>query len=130
MYFGNCRLPRKWLDECLKSLVSEHHSTANMLSGPKYCWHLQDGTLIKFFCHSEGNGVAKTLSSWNIKSYDCLLIHWVQMTSILFVIVRSYGNQFKCNYLWNKKLVLNFLLYLPNLHQILDILKYKTTLIA
>ena len=45
------------------------------------------------------------------------------MKSILFVIVRTYGKQFKCNYLKNKKLFLDFLLHLKNLYQILNILK-------
>ena len=39
-------------------------------------------------------------------------------------------NQFKCSYVENKKVLLNFLLYFWNLHQILNILKQKMTLIV
>ena len=66
---------------------------------------------------------------------------------MLFVIAIIFCNQFKCNYLWNKKtflnfccisetyikfrtLFLNFLLHFWNLHQTLNILKNKMTFIA
>ena len=52
------------------------------------------------------------------------------MTSILFVIKEFQRNHFKCNYLWHKKLFLDFLLHFGNLHQALNILKKKTTLTA
>ena len=52
------------------------------------------------------------------------------MTSILLGIVRICSSQFKCNYLKNGKLFLNFLLYFWNLHQILKILKGKMIAIA
>ena len=42
------------------------------------------------------------------------------MTSIVFVVARMYFNQFKCNYLRNEKLFLNFLLNFRNLHQVLN----------
>ena len=60
-----------------------------------------DGTFIKFLYNSERNGVRKHLSWWYEKSYDCLLTHSLPMISILLVIVRIYGNKFKCNYLRN-----------------------------
>ena len=47
------------------------------------------------------------------------------MTSIFFIIVRIYVNQFKCNYLRKKKSFLNPLLHFWNLHQILNIFKKK-----
>ena len=34
MYFRNYRLQKLWLDKCLKSPVSEQHSTVNILNGP------------------------------------------------------------------------------------------------
>ena len=51
-----------------------------------------------------GNRVRKCLSQFYLKSHDCLLTHWLQMTSILFVIVRIHGNQFKSSYLRKKTL--------------------------
>ena len=53
-----------------------------------------------------------------------------QMTSILFKVLRICNSQFKCNYLKNQKLFLNFLFYLWNLHQILNILKKNMMVIA
>ena len=35
MYIRSYRLQKTWLDKCLKSPVSEHPSTVNMLKGPK-----------------------------------------------------------------------------------------------
>ena len=52
------------------------------------------------------------------------------MTSTIFVIVRTYGNQFKCNYLRNKKNFHDFLLHFWNVLQISNILKERVTLIA
>ena len=37
MNFGICRLPKRWLDKCLKSHVSEDASTSDMVNGPKDC---------------------------------------------------------------------------------------------
>ena len=45
------------------------------------------------------------------------------MTSIHFLTVTNYGNQFKCNYLITKKLFVNFFPHFSNLDQILNILK-------
>ena len=36
MLFRNYRLSNTWLDHSLKSAVSEHPSTVNMLKDPKY----------------------------------------------------------------------------------------------
>ena len=52
------------------------------------------------------------------------------MTSTIFVIVRTYGNQFKCNYLRNKKIFHDFLHHFWNVLQVLNILKERMTLIA
>ena len=85
------------MNECLKSLISEHLSTVNMLKGAKHCWNLYTSTFIIFLHHSEGNW--KCLFSWYLKSHECLLIHWLPMTFVLLVVVRIYHNNFKCNYL-------------------------------
>ena len=39
MYLQNYRLSKIWLDNSVKSAVSEHPSTVNMVKGPK---HLRD----------------------------------------------------------------------------------------
>ena len=52
------------------------------------------------------------------------------MRSSLFNIARISNSQFKCNYLKNEKLFLNFLVHFWNLHQILNILKKKVMVIA
>ena len=52
------------------------------------------------------------------------------MTDILFLIETNYGNIFRCNYLRNKKLFLNFFFAFWNLDSILNMLKKKMTLRA
>ena len=42
MYFGNYGFPKTWLDQCLKSPVSEYPSKSNMANAPKHCSHLKD----------------------------------------------------------------------------------------
>ena len=51
------------------------------------------------------------------------------MTSILFLIGRTSGNQFNYNYVKKIKPFLNFLLNILNLHENLNILKIKMTVI-
>ena len=45
MYFRNYGLPKTWLDQCLKSLVSEVPSKSNMVNAPKHCSNLKDASL-------------------------------------------------------------------------------------
>ena len=45
-------------------------------------------------------------------------------------ILKGLNNQFKYIYLRSRKSFLNFLLYVWNLHQLLNILKKKMTIIA
>ena len=45
------------------------------------------------------------------------------MGNILLKVVKICKSQFKCNYLKNDKLFLNYLIHCLNLHQILSILK-------
>ena len=42
MYFGNYGLPKTWLDQCLKSRVSEYPSKSNMANALTHCSHLKD----------------------------------------------------------------------------------------
>ena len=37
MYFRNYGLQKTWLDQCLKSLVSEDPPKSNMVNGSKHC---------------------------------------------------------------------------------------------
>ena len=55
MCFRNYRLSRNWLDHSLKSVVSKHPSTVNMLRGPKNLLHLHESTFIIFSISLRGN---------------------------------------------------------------------------
>ena len=52
-------LPKTWLDECLKSPLSEHPSTVNILKGLKHMWNLHDSTSIRFRHHYDQNWLWK-----------------------------------------------------------------------
>ena len=45
MYFRNYGLPKTWLDQCLKSPVSEDSTKSNMVNAPKHCTNLKDTSL-------------------------------------------------------------------------------------
>ena len=45
MYFGNYGLPKTWLDQCLKSPVSDDPSKSNMVNALKHCSNLKDTSL-------------------------------------------------------------------------------------
>ena len=45
MYFRNYGPPKTWLDQCLKSPVSEDPSKSNMVNAPKHCSNLKDTSL-------------------------------------------------------------------------------------
>ena len=55
MYFQNYGLQKTWLDNCLKSLVSEDSLTGIMVNEPKHCSNLNDSTFTMFIDHCEGN---------------------------------------------------------------------------
>ena len=40
MYFENYGLPKTWLDQCVKTPVSEYPSKINMANVPKHCSNL------------------------------------------------------------------------------------------
>ena len=65
-----------------------------------------------------------------MKSNGCLLTHWLPMATILFNIARISYSQFKCKYLSNEKIFLNFLCYFWNLSQILNFLEKNLMLLA
>ena len=106
MYFRTYWLRKTWLDKCLKSRVSEDPSRSNMVSGPKHCWNLNDSAFTIFIDPCESNSGWKSLPDSYAKYYECLLTHWLSMTSILFLIRTIYWNIFRCNYLTNKKVYL------------------------
>ena len=62
MSFQNYRLRNACLCKCLKSHVSVHPSSVNMLKGPKRCENLKDSSFISFVHHSGKNLVGKSLS--------------------------------------------------------------------
>ena len=45
MYFRNYGLPKTWLDQCLKSPVSEDPTKTNMENAPKHCSNWKDTSL-------------------------------------------------------------------------------------
>ena len=45
MYIRNYGLPKTWLDQCLKSPVSEDSTKSNMVNAPKHCTNLKDTSL-------------------------------------------------------------------------------------
>ena len=45
MYFRNYGLPKRWLDQCLKSPVSEDPTKSNMVNTPKHCSNLKETSL-------------------------------------------------------------------------------------
>ena len=130
MYFWTYGLRKTCLDNFLKSPVSEDPSTSNMVNGRKHCWCLNISTFTIFLDNCEGNSVAKSLSWWYEKYWDCLLIHWMPMTSILFLIQTIYCKMFWCNYLRKRKFWGIFFLHFRNLDPVLNIFKKKMTLIA
>ena len=54
MHFQNSGLRKTWLDNCLRSPVSEDPSTSNMVNGPKHCWNVSNSAFTKFIDHCEG----------------------------------------------------------------------------
>ena len=60
MCFRKYRLRKRWLDKCLRSCVSEHPSTDNIVDGSKHCWTLNDRTSTIFINHCESNDVGKS----------------------------------------------------------------------
>ena len=73
MVFRNYGFRNTWLDNCLKSLVSEDPLRGKLVNGPKHWFSLNDSSFTRFIDQCEGNWVGKSL---------CLLT-W--KTSRLFV---------------------------------------------
>ena len=84
--FLKLRTLKTWLDNCLKSPVSEDPSKGNMGKWPRYCWNLHHGTFLILIDNLQGIWVRKDCSYWHAKSWDCLLTYWLAMASILFLM--------------------------------------------
>ena len=61
MYFRKYGLPKTWLDQCLKSPVSEDPSKSNMVNALKICSNLKDTSFAIFINHWKNNSLRKTL---------------------------------------------------------------------
>ena len=68
MYFPNYGLRKMWLDNCLKSPVSEDPSTKYMANRPKHFWNLNESSYFIFIDHCERNweGGKSLLVIWKI----------------------------------------------------------------
>ena len=112
-----------WLEICLKSPISEHRLTHNMLRSQKYGWNLHGKTFLMFHHHYEEN-------SWKMP----LLV----ISKILGLFLNTLPADDKYSFrnsenlpqpiqmqLSKKKHFLNFLLHFWNVHQILKDLKKR-----
>ena len=61
MYFGNYGPAKTWLDQCLKSPVSECPLKSNMANAPKHSSNLKNNTFTIFIYHWEFNCAKKCL---------------------------------------------------------------------
>ena len=68
MYFSTYGHRKTWLEECLKSSVSEDPSTSNIVNGPKHRSKLNDSTIAIFIDTCESNSGWKSLSERHAKS--------------------------------------------------------------
>ena len=61
MYFRNYGLPKTWLDQCVKSPVSDNPWKSNMVNAPKHISNLKDIPFTIFIDHWEVNCPTKIL---------------------------------------------------------------------
>ena len=132
MYFWSYGLRKTWLDKFLKRLFSEEPLTSNigLKHGPKHCWNLKDSNFTIFIDPCESSFGWKYLFDFYAKSQECLLTHWLPMTSILFWTEAIFCNILRCNYLQKELFFLNFSQHFWNLHSILNIFRKRATLRA
>ena len=81
--FRNYRLEKAGFFKCLKSQVSEHLWTVNMLKCPKDCINLHGCIFAIFFDYLERKSAQETLFYYYMKFWDYLFTYWHPMTSIL-----------------------------------------------
>ena len=128
--FARLQTVKTWVDYSLKSAFLEHPLAVKILMGHKHLWNMHERTFIRFFDQSEVKWLWKYLPYWTLKSYGCLLTHWLAMASIALGILGICSALFKCNYLKKWKLFLGFLFHLWNVHQLSNIFKKKMIVIA
>ena len=110
------KLYRNWPKHCSKlnnSMVTTFIYPC--VHAPKHSSKRHDTTITIVIDPCEWNWGWKSLSGLYPKSSECLLIHWLPMTSILFLTETIYCNIFRSNYLRIKNLFLDvscFVLFL------------------
>ena len=67
MYFRNYGLPKTWLDQCLKSPVSEDPTKSNMVNAPKHCSNLKD-TFLPFLLITRTSNVLQKVSDSHVQN--------------------------------------------------------------
>ena len=101
-----------------------------MLRGSKHRWKWQGTTIILFPHEFQVNWLEKRVPYCDHKSEDCLLTHWLLMTSIHSAIWRTFCNNFQRFYLKNGRRFLDYLLIFWNVHEIYHILKKRMRVLA
>ena len=117
-YFRNYCFRKRLLLKRLEGLASEHHSVINLLTGSKYRWKMRGTTIIHFSHEFQVNWVRKRFLFSDLKSWDCLLTHWLPMPSIPVAMCRIFCNNFKRYYLKNGRLFPDLWLHFWNVHEI------------
>ena len=74
MYFRNYGLPETWLDQCLKSLVSEDPTKSNMVNASKHCSNLKD-TSLPYLLITENSIVLQKISVSDAKNLKTVSQH-------------------------------------------------------
>ena len=76
-------------------LFTQDPSTRTMVNGRKHCWKLNHSNFTIFIDNCKYSWGWKRFYKWYAKTYDCLLSHWLPMTSILFLTEAIYWNIFR-----------------------------------
>ena len=61
MYFRIYWLQKTCVDKCLKSRISDDHSTNNLENSSKHCCNMNDSTFTMLINHCKGNSIRKSL---------------------------------------------------------------------
>ena len=101
MSLQNYRLRNTCLCKCLKSHVSVHPRTVNMLKGVKHCFNLHDSSFMSFVHDSGKISVGKKSFLVISETLRPFVNTLTPEESSFSVIGRTNKNEFKCNYLRN-----------------------------
>ena len=96
-----------------------------MVNGPKHYRDLHDNTFIMLIDHCEDNWVGTNLSDSYGKFQDCLLTHWLPISSVLFLIGTISMQSIQMQLSKKKNFFLKFFHHFLNLDKFLNILKKK-----